>query len=70
MGAAVLRRLAARPTSYHALQLTANKRISLGLAAIVSYTLSRQRGNLDSAFQERWTPGPIQDVTRLDREAA
>jgi hypothetical protein len=56
--------------SYHALQLTANKRSSSGLAAIASYTLSRQRGNMESAFQERWTSGPIQDVTRLDLEAA
>jgi hypothetical protein len=57
-------------SDYHALQLTANKRTSSGLSAMASYTLSRQRGNMDSAFQERWWNGPIQDVTRLDQEAA
>ena len=57
-------------SDYHALQLTANKRSSRGVSGSFSYTLSRQRGNLETAFQERWTPGPIQDVTQLDREAA
>ena len=56
-------------TQYHAWQFTANKRSSLGVSAATSYTWSRQRGNLDSVFQERWTPGAIQDVTELDREA-
>jgi hypothetical protein len=56
--------------SYHALQLTANKRSSSGLSATFSYTLARQRGNMETAFQERWTSGPIQDVMRLDQEAA
>lgn len=56
-------------TDYHALQLTANKRTSNGISALASYTLSRQRGNVDSAFQERWSPGLIQDVTKLDQEA-
>lgn len=56
-------------SDYHALQLTATKRGFAGLSAIASYTLARQRGNMDSAFQERWWSGPIQDVTRLDQEA-
>jgi hypothetical protein len=56
-------------STYNALQLTANKRASNGVAAMVSYTLSRQRGDVDSGFQERWWSGPIQDVTQLDREA-
>ena len=56
-------------SNYHALQLTATKRGASGLSAIASYTLARQRGNMDSAFQERWWSGPIQDVTRLDQEA-
>jgi hypothetical protein len=56
-------------SDYKALQLTANKRMSKGVAAVFSYTLSRQRGDLDSGFQERWFPGLIQDVTKLDREA-
>jgi len=57
-------------SDYHALQLTATKRGASGLSAIASYTLARQRGNMDSAFQERWWSGPIQDVTRLEDEAA
>jgi hypothetical protein len=57
-------------SSYHALQLTANRRMASGLAASVSYTLSRQRGDMDSSFQDRWFAGGIQDVTQLDREAA
>jgi hypothetical protein len=56
-------------TRYHALQFTANKRSSHGVSAATSYVLSRQRGNLDSVFQERWGTGNIQDVTQLDREA-
>jgi Carboxypeptidase regulatory-like domain/TonB dependent receptor-like, beta-barrel len=57
-------------SDYKALQLSANKRMSRGIAASISYTLSRQRGDMDSGFQERWWTGPIQDVTTLDREAA
>jgi hypothetical protein len=57
-------------SDYHAMQLTASKRGASGLSALASYTLSRQRGNIESAFQERWSSGPIQDVTQLDREAA
>jgi hypothetical protein len=56
-------------SDYRALQLTASKRGGFGLSAIGSYTWSRQRGNVDTAFQERWWSGPIQDVTQLDREA-
>ena len=56
-------------SDYHALQITADKRMSNGVAAAASYTLSRQRGNMDSGFQERWGVGPIQDITRLDDEA-
>jgi hypothetical protein len=56
-------------SDYKAVQLTANKRGGFGLSAIASYTWSRQRGNTDTAFQERWWSGPIQDVTRLDEEA-
>jgi hypothetical protein len=54
---------------YHALQLTVEKRMSRGVAANTSYTLSRARGNTSTAFQERWTAGPLQDVTRLAEEA-
>jgi hypothetical protein len=56
-------------SDYRALQLTASKRGGFGLSAIGSYTWSRQRGNTDTAFQERWWSGPIQDVTQLDAEA-
>jgi hypothetical protein len=56
-------------SDYKALQLTANKRMSHGVTAALSYTWSRQRGSLNTGFQERWSPGPIQDVTQLDGEA-
>lgn len=56
-------------SEYRALQLTANVRAS-GVMTQLSYTLSRQRGDVDSGFQERWWSGPIQDVNRLDEEAA
>jgi hypothetical protein len=56
-------------SSYKAMQLTLDKRLSSGVAASINYTLSRQRTNVDSGFQERWWSGPIQDVTRLDAEA-
>jgi hypothetical protein len=55
--------------SYHALQLTANKRLSKGIAASAAYTYSRSRSNIDSGFQESWGVGLLQDVTRLDAEA-
>ena len=55
--------------TYHALQLTANKRMSKGIAANAAYTYSRSRSNVDSAFQETWGVGLLQDVTKLDAEA-
>src|SRR5262249_6044643 len=57
-------------SGYKALQLTANKRTSNGITTFISYTLSRQRGDMETGFQDRYTPGSIQDVTRLDQEAA
>jgi hypothetical protein len=54
---------------YHAMQLTLEKRMSRGVAANAAYTLSRARGNTASAFQERWSVGPLQDVTKLGEEA-
>ena len=54
-------------SEYHALQLTANKQFARRVDGRGSYTLSRQRGNMDSVFQERWSKGPIQDVTQLDQ---
>jgi hypothetical protein len=55
--------------TYHALQLTATKRMSNGIAASAAYTLSRSRSNIDSGFQESWGTGLLQDVTKLDAEA-
>ena len=55
--------------TYHALQLTANKRMSKGIAASAAYTYSRTRSNVDSGFQESWGVGLLQDVTKLDAEA-
>ncbi len=55
--------------SYHALQLTLNKRRSHGVTAYASYTYSRARGDMDTGFQEWWWAGPIQDVHNLGMEA-
>lgn len=54
--------------SYHALQLTLNKRRSHGVTAYASYTYARARSDLDTGFQEWWWAGPIQDVHNLDME--
>lgn len=56
-------------SQYNALQLTLSKRLSKGLAAEMSYTLSKSTTNVDSGWQERWWTGNIQDVTKLDEEA-
>lgn len=55
--------------SYKALQVSVSKRLSKGLAADVSYTLSKATGNVESGFQERWWVGPLQDVTKLEEES-
>jgi hypothetical protein len=55
--------------SYHALQVTLNKRRSHGVTAYASYTYSRSRGNVATGFQETWSVGPIQDVHNLGMEA-
>jgi hypothetical protein len=55
--------------SYHALQLTVNKRHSHGVTGYASYTFSRSRGNMDTGFQELWSTGPLQDVHNLGMEA-
>jgi hypothetical protein len=55
--------------SYLALQLTANKRMSQGIAANAAHSYSRSRSNIDSGFQESWGVGLLQDVTKLDAEA-
>ena len=56
-------------SDYTAFQFTVNKRMSRGVAANVSYTWSRAHGNQQSGFQETWSVGPLQDVTRLASEA-
>jgi hypothetical protein len=59
-------------SDYSSLQFALSKRSSRGLAANLSYNLSRSRGNLQNGlggFQELWWAGPIQDVTKLDQEA-
>jgi hypothetical protein len=65
-------------SDYHSLQIALSRRTARGLAANVSYTLSRGRGNIQNlgdpyrdlgGFQETWWSGPIQDVNKLDEEA-
>jgi hypothetical protein len=56
---------------YNALEITANKRMSGGFAGHVAYTYARARGHNTTmgGFQESWSAGLIQDVTKLDMEA-
>jgi len=59
-------------SAYESFQIALAKRPAKGLAANVSYTLSRTRTSMQDysgAFQELWWAGPIQDVTKLDEEA-
>ena len=58
-------------TSYHALQLTLNKRLSHGLSGQASYTLSRARGNVTDAFSDSWNwGGNIQRESDVAQEAS
>jgi len=55
--------------SYHALQITANKRRSHGFTGYASYTFSKARGNVATGFQENWDSGDLQDVNNLAMES-
>ncbi|MFB3827708.1 MAG: carboxypeptidase regulatory-like domain-containing protein [Bryobacteraceae bacterium] len=57
-------------SSYDSFQLQLTKRLSNGLAGQASYTFSKAKGNLDTAFDETWdATGGVQDMRDLAREA-
>ena len=56
-------------SDYRSLQIAVVKRESHGLAADMSYTYSRARGDVPTGFQETWSAGSLQDVTQLSQAA-
>jgi hypothetical protein len=54
--------------NYKALQINATKRTSHGLSFQGSYVLSATHGDTDTAFEELWWTGSIQDLHNLKNE--
>ncbi len=56
-------------SSYNSLQLNVTRRMSL-VAANISYTFSKAKGNTETLFDESWDyTGGVQDMYNLDEEA-
>ena len=55
-------------SDYQSLQIAVTKRTSHGLSLQASYNLSSAHGDTDTAFQELWWAGPLQDVYNLEHE--
>jgi hypothetical protein len=55
-------------SDYKSLQFSVTKRTSHGLSLQASYNLSQSHGDTDTAFQELWWAGPIQDIYNLEKE--
>ena len=55
-------------TDYQSLQLTVRKRSSHGLSLLGSYNLSSCHGDVDTAFEDLFYAGPLQDVDNLGQE--
>jgi len=55
-------------SDYQSLQIALTKRAGHGLSFQGSYNLSSAHGDTDTAFQELWWTGPIQDLYNLDTE--
>lgn len=57
-------------SQYDSWQLQVTKRMSRGIAGQLSYTLSKAKGDLDTAFDESWdATGGVQDMRNLKAEA-
>jgi hypothetical protein len=54
--------------NYKAMQISVTKRTSHGLAVQGSYVLSATHGNTDTAFEELWWTGSIQNLYDLQQE--
>jgi hypothetical protein len=55
-------------SDYQSLQLSVKKRSSHGLSLMASYNLSSCHGDVDSAFEDLYWTGPLQDVDNLESE--
>jgi hypothetical protein len=55
-------------TDYQSLQVTVRKRTSHGLTLLASYNLSSSHGDTDTAFEDLYYAGPLQDVYDLQNE--
>jgi hypothetical protein len=55
-------------TDYQSLQLTARKQTTHGLSLFASYNLSSSHGDTDTAFEDLYYAGPLQDVDDLQQE--
>jgi len=55
-------------TDYQSLQLSVRKPTSHGLSLLASYNLSSSHGDTDTAFEDLYYAGPLQDVYNLQQE--
>jgi len=55
-------------TDYQSLQLSVRKQTSHGLSLLASYNLSSSHGDTDTAFEDLYYAGPLQDVYNLRQE--
>jgi hypothetical protein len=55
-------------TDYQSLQLNARKQTTHGLSLLAGYNLSSSHGDVDTAFEDLYYAGPLQDVYHLQQE--
>ena len=55
-------------TDYQSLQLSVRKQTSHGLSLLASYNLSSSHGDTDTAFEDLYYAGPLQDAYNLRKE--
>jgi hypothetical protein len=55
-------------TDYQSLQLTARKQTTHGISLLAGYNLSSSHGDVDTAFEDLYYAGPLQDISNLQQE--
>ncbi len=55
-------------TDYQSLQITVKKQTTHGLSILAGYNLSSSHGDTDTAFEDLYYAGPLQDVYNLQQE--
>ncbi|HZW92749.1 MAG TPA: carboxypeptidase regulatory-like domain-containing protein [Candidatus Eremiobacteraceae bacterium] len=55
-------------TDYQSLQLSVRKQTARGLSLLASYNWSSSHGDVDTAFEDLYYAGPLQDVYNLQQE--